>query len=334
MKKILLIVLLCYVTIPTIKAQLSCTSKFNGAYWQDTVSVGTYQYTPFLLGEDKYFMELWEDGLNFCIPWPTSGYGNYKLFINKHGAFNIGKNGTSNGTSIGLDVAGTIRVTGRFYYLPNGFSRSLSEQRSSREVYDKLLLLNGVKYAKSARQYEDYIPEGMTSEEFISKYGEIKYKTITDKNNEESVGHEEIGFIAQDFQKIFPDLVNKDSEGYLSIQYLGLLPLIIEALGEQNETLKNVVEATENLDKFLAVRNNFDYSICKNESAVTLTYYTKTPQDYELVIYNTNGVMVEKRSLNKSKDDLIINISSYKAGVYFFNILSNNEKIKSKSLII
>lgn len=47
------------------------------------------------------------------------------------------------------------------------------------------------------------------------------------------------GLIAQDVQKIFPELVETDNEGFLSVNYIGLIPHLLEAIKD----LKNQVEA-------------------------------------------------------------------------------------------
>lgn len=43
----------------------------------------------------------------------------------------------------------------------------------------------------------------------------------------------ELGVIAQDIQKIFPEVVNTDDEGYLSVEYSHLVPVLIEAIKAQ-----------------------------------------------------------------------------------------------------
>jgi hypothetical protein len=63
---------------------------------------------------------------------------------------------------------------------------------------------------------------------------------------EESRSHDlQTGLIAQEVQKIFPELVQTDENGFLSVNYIGLIPHLIEAVKE----LKN-----ENID-LKALRN-------------------------------------------------------------------------------
>lgn len=65
--------------------------------------------------------------------------------------------------------------------------------------------------------------------------------------NEKMVGLQ-TGFIAQEVQKIFPELVKTDTEGYLSVDYVGLVPHLVEAnkrLKKQNEEMLERIEALE-----------------------------------------------------------------------------------------
>ncbi|MDH3710817.1 MAG: tail fiber domain-containing protein, partial [Cyclobacteriaceae bacterium] len=41
------------------------------------------------------------------------------------------------------------------------------------------------------------------------------------------------GVIAQELQELFPHLVKKNQQGYLSVNYLELIPVLIEAIKEQ-----------------------------------------------------------------------------------------------------
>lgn len=54
--------------------------------------------------------------------------------------------------------------------------------------------------------------------------------------------------IAQEEEKIFPQLVKTDEEGFRSVNYIGLVPHLIEAIKElkaENERLKSDTEKTK-----------------------------------------------------------------------------------------
>ncbi len=49
----------------------------------------------------------------------------------------------------------------------------------------------------------------------------------------------EIGVIAQEVEKIYPELVVTDKDGYKSVQYSHLVPVLIEAIKEQQAIIES-----------------------------------------------------------------------------------------------
>ena len=56
-----------------------------------------------------------------------------------------------------------------------------------------------------------------------------------------------VGFIAQEIQKSYPNLVSEDEKGYLSLNYTEFIPLIINAMKEQNEKIIKLEREIETL---------------------------------------------------------------------------------------
>jgi len=52
----------------------------------------------------------------------------------------------------------------------------------------------------------------------------------------------QIGFIAQDVQKLFPELVTTDNEGYLSMNYSKVTPILVKAVQEQQVMINEMKE--------------------------------------------------------------------------------------------
>ena len=51
-------------------------------------------------------------------------------------------------------------------------------------------------------------------------------------------GKQKIGVLAQDIQKVFPELVSTDDRDMLAVNYQGLVPVLINALKEQDGKMK------------------------------------------------------------------------------------------------
>ena len=73
----------------------------------------------------------------------------------------------------------------------------------------------------------------------LAKLMQIDGKSYTMKSNERD---SKIGLLAQDVAKVLPELVKKsdDSDGTLSVNYQGLIPVLINAIKEQQEEIKAI----------------------------------------------------------------------------------------------
>ncbi len=63
------------------------------------------------------------------------------------------------------------------------------------------------------------------------------------------------GVLAQDVQKLFPELVKQDSKGILSVNYSGLIPVLIESVKEQQKQIDELKELVMKLMNNKAIPN-------------------------------------------------------------------------------
>ena len=134
------------------------------------------------------------------------------------------------GTNSNLLVAGTITgttanftgcVTASNLTCPSD-SRYKKNIASIENPLSNLLKINGVRY--------DW------------KMEEFPEKNFSDKN--------QIGFIAQEIEKVFPEMVFTDEKGFKSVDYARLTPLLVEAIKElslKNQKLQNRLEKIEEI---------------------------------------------------------------------------------------
>jgi len=76
----------------------------------------------------------------------------------------------------------------------------------------------------------------------------VEGKSYTFKSDQEQEVH--YGVIAQDIQKLFPQLVHQNEDGFLSVNYLELIPVLIEALKQQQSTIEQLSKALKKGEEF------------------------------------------------------------------------------------
>ena len=82
----------------------------------------------------------------------------------------------------------------------------------------------------------------------LAKLLQIDGKTYTMKKDENK--KQKIGVLAQDIEKVFPELVS-ESNGVKSVNYQGLVPVLINSLKEQDSKMKEQEARIERLEKLL-----------------------------------------------------------------------------------
>ena len=73
-----------------------------------------------------------------------------------------------------------------------------------------------------------------------------RVKEFPDKNFNDK---KQLGFIAQDIEKIFPELVLTDQDGYKSVDYVKITPILVKAVQEQQNEIKEQQSQIEELEK-------------------------------------------------------------------------------------
>jgi len=62
---------------------------------------------------------------------------------------------------------------------------------------------------------------------------------LIDGKSYEMKGKQKIGVLAQDIKEVFPELVSEDANEMLAVNYQGLVPVLINALKEQDNKISN-----------------------------------------------------------------------------------------------
>ena len=151
-------------------------------------------------------IEHWDGGLNVWRPYPALNPGNYYLFIDDV-TLGVGigrKPGFSMWTPIRLDVNGRIRSTGSLIISDEKYKSNISTIPNALE---KVMKLRGV-YYDFAYFHEIY---KNTSDE-NRKVSEIKNAICKLQEANMAIKKEKrIGFIAQEIEKILPEVVSKET---------------------------------------------------------------------------------------------------------------------------
>lgn len=197
------------------------------------------------INNGSWALEHWANGLNIWRPWPTYNSINYALFIRDANGFTgIGKYPYHK-----LDVNGDIATYGtvRVYSDEN-----LKVNITKLQPKNCLALISKIN-AYSYNLKSNHIPNNYNNldsteltEAKKQTIEEEKTNTSTYNNQEETLRN---GFMAQEMEKIIPSLVKTDGDGNKSIDYIGLLPIMLEAMKEQQKEIEDLKNQIKKIQK-------------------------------------------------------------------------------------
>jgi len=153
--------------------------------------------------------------------------------------------GTYNLSGSTVTVDGTLPNIGNTaFVIGNGTNAVKSDAfkvmyNGNATVSNDLTVSGDVVISSDARLKANIMSLGST----LAKLLLIDGKTYTMKKN----GKQKIGVLAQDIQKVFPELVTTDDKEMLAVNYQGLVPVLINALKEQDNKISRLENLVEKL---------------------------------------------------------------------------------------
>lgn len=214
-----------------------------------------------------------------------------------------------------LSVNGNIQSMSNIFISDKRFKKDISKIENPLET---ILKLNGKKYNW--------------------RVGEFRKYDFTDKK--------QIGFIAQEVRKVIPEIVHVNKEGEHSMNYTAIIPLLVEAMKEQ----QNQITLLQNKWSDVKMRASSDEDLILTKKTVFSTNYpnpfsTSTTVDYyilkrvntaKIIIYDTNGSTITTYQLKERgiKSQLIINKDKLKSGIYFYTMITDDVVIGTKKMIV
>jgi hypothetical protein len=307
--------------------------------WMGT-SPGAAPYQNYDNG--KWAIEVWGDNLNIWKSWPSiaraDGEGNYYMFFTPSGAIGVGQVPTH--AEICLDVNGKVYSSG---------VELTSDERLKTDIknltgkFEKIYQLNGKSYKKHSKEEEVVLQDILDDKgNVIKKYEKSNKKAVTSK--------EEFGFLAQELKEVYPELVSQDTLGYYYVNYIGLIPVLVEALKEQKaeiEALGGQLKTLNSGAKKVAASHEDETDIINYpvldqnvpnpfNTSTTITYYLPiTITNASIYVYDMNGVQLKSYPVTeRGKGNVIIQSSELIAGMYLYALIADGKVIDTKRMIL
>lgn len=177
-----------------------------------------------------------------------AGYFYGDVYVNSK----LGINTTS--PSYKLDVPNdTVRVKALVYSSDENLKENIMSLQSN--FTSKLYQLNAKSY--NLKPLPGTHPQPFLSDTVsINANNNVQGLNVNTINNKKS-----IGFIAQEVEQVFPDLVSMDNNGYYALDYISLIPIIVESVKEQKVIIDSQSQTINDLTNQIQLLNTKNIQI-------------------------------------------------------------------------
>lgn len=169
---------------------------------------------------------------------------------------------------------------------------------------------------------------------------ETQIQREIEKKETEDANRRRIGFLAQDIQKVLPELVLTDENGVMAIDYIGFIPLIVESLKEMQQTIDDQKKQIENLQNLQVIETRSATAVANNTLNLTaddVRLYNlegasvgyRLPSVFTtayLQIFDIAGRLVKKMDLDSSRSVVEVSSSETGYGTFVYTLFVDGQK--------
>ena len=211
---------------------------------------------------------------------------------------------------------------------------SVSEKKGERSFLDKVASIDVLEYNLKDR----------TSDLFPNSDSDKPDEKVTDFIAREKAKRH-YGVSAQELQQLFPNLVEEGQDGYLAVNYIELVPVLIRSIQELKAELD---EARNAGDANMTRGGATDISASAQTGNVL---YQNTPNPFKeqtiirfrladdavnaaICIFDMTGKMLKKLPVSSGMESVTVNGFELGEGMFLYTLMVNNKEIDTKRMII
>lgn len=154
------------------------------------------------------------------------------------------------------------------------------------------------------------------------------------------------GVSAQELQKIYPNLVLEGQDGYLAVNYVELVPILIRSIQELKTELDVVKGISKSMTRSVSDETS-DFSTVGKGNVL----YQNTPNPFKgqtiirfsladdvqnacICIYDMTGKQLRKLPISSGDTQVTVNSYELGEGMFFYSLIVNGQEIDTKKMVV
>lgn len=245
-----------------------------------------------------------------------------------------------------VKVYGNITASNLFVPTDNRLSEnvvSLNERGGETSTLDNLLGMNVIQYNMKSR-IPDEMPVGIENDSTGNVREAYEYLK---KDEMKMTSRRHFGIDAEKLKEVYPDMVLEGQDGYLAVNYVELVPVLVKAIQELKQqvdelqgtaTSKRAPAKTSTTDvRNTTAKKNILYQNTPNpakEQTIIRYQLADNAKDAAICIFDMQGKMLKKLPVSSDNDSVTINGYELGQGMFLYSLVVNGQEIDTKKMII
>ena len=206
---------------------------------------------------------------------------------------------------------------------------SVSEKEGEVSFLDKIMSVDVLEYNLKDR-----------TSELFSDSKDMDEKVTKFVAKEKAKRH--FGVSAQELQQLFPNLVEEGQDGYLAVNYIELVPVLIRSIQELKQELDEAKGSTARTrgttDVSDAISNqNKLYQNTPNpfkEQTIIRFSLADDVKDAAICIFDMTGKTIKRLPISSGMDSVSVGGYELGEGMFLYSLIVNGQEIDTKKMVI
>lgn len=151
------------------------------------------------------------------------------------------------------------------------------------------------------------------------------------------------GLIAQELQKIYPDLVIEGQDGYLGVNYVELVPILIRSIQELKQEIDDVKGGGRENSRTLTGLGDSKSKLSRLYQNTPNPFKGQSEIRFELAdniqegaicIFDLQGKLIKKYPVTSSMNSITFNAYDFSEGIYLYSLIVNGVEVDTKRMFL
>jgi hypothetical protein len=178
------------------------------------------------------------------------------------------------------------------------------------------------------------------------RYSESDHFKDNEGWSESEIERRHIGLSAQELKEIYPNLVLEGQDGYLAVNYVELVPVLIRAIQELKQELDEVNFGSKAMTRSVSDKNtdfntvptrNILYQNTPNpfkEQTIIRFNLADDVQNAAICIFDMSGKTLRKLPISSGMESVSIGGYELGEGMFLYSLVVNGQEVDTKRMII